>query len=175
MNEFTKRNALAHSFNKHTFNLKYYRDHMKEKHDYNVWYYQNNKDKWKIQGGTNADGSSTNPRPNTTTTTKKEFIGPKQHVKGRLEKLADGLLRHIPGYGTFYDDARDFARPFLKAAHAIAGWKTPGKGFADLKMNVSMTDVKNTINEWENRINTADRQIQNFKNNVRSAIDNLLG
>lgn len=173
MNERTRENFLSHAFNKHDFNLKYYKDHMKEKHDYNVWYYQHNKDKWAIKGGTNADGSSTNARPTSKTETVDEqpenrFIGPKQRVKGRLEKVADGLLKHIPGYGQLYDDVQDFARPFLKAAHAVAGWKTPGKGFASKKMNISISDVKNTLNLWEKRINDADKQIQDFKNAVTS-------
>jgi hypothetical protein len=50
----------------------------------------------------------------------------------------------------------------------VAGWKTPGKGFASKKMNISMSDVKNTLNLWEKRINDADKQIQDFKNAVTS-------
>mgnify|MGYP007022142340 CR=1 FL=1 len=148
---------------------------MKEKHDYNVWYYAHNKDKWKLQGGTNASGGSTNSRPTSTTEVKPTgSYGPKPREKKVPEKIADALLRHVPGYNRLYKDTYDFAKPFIRLYKSLKGTTVSNevKKVEEATKDIPISEIKKKLTEWENKYNAAEKQIKDFKYKVTSVFKN---
>lgn len=207
MNEIVYRRVLEHSgFDKLKYNLEYYREHMAEKKAYNKEYYRQNKDKWGIHGNrSNANSSDQNKdarleaekqadakkltglardqfiksymKKYKTYTHYDEPIGPAPRKKSSVEKAADKVFAHIPGYGQLYNGSvynfLNSGKRFIKQVASIGKISKKAMSFVDNFSDEDLKNIKNKLNEMQRKINAVEGKVNSVKSKIEQTVNRI--